>query len=547
MTSKFRYIIDELNSLATLKVGKSMSDEDFIVNIEAINLLINLHDNLGLDRKGIRRRMSNLYPEFSRRIYAKKNIQLAVPLIKALNDFIYGREEDRGPKRWGDTLTEMCCKVVDAYRKEPLISSTDYLFALDIVCCMNDDDNNPDIKEYKEIVASYLEDIDSVSLSEKIKRVGAYERAKHLFATDNWEKWAEIREQLKNENFHSMDDETFLLWCEVTDQYPAKELKKRSGKSKQMMLEYLRSQIISEFAKQDKLRNQRKLARGLKSLNDNIIGDIIPLKIDEDMSTSTLVALETIFDLRLSLAQIADDDNLSTYESLCHDRFEKIANALAKKYPKAETLNEKIEILEHLSIIGGMIHTTHSDFAIEEAAKLKSTFPAYSAEDGLTYAQQLRLAWIPSITSENESQIASELLRSLNEDNSLQEQSAEAMFSFLSNSSFIMATLALITDYVTDQEREAILNRYFTLFDTAITSGNTPEVANLLTLSAYWNSNPFFRKRIKGHLEHSLIPHSSFQIELSLPERCINAIAAEIYTQIDHLSGKYDNIDPISA
>lgn len=528
MTSKFRYIIDELNSLATLKVGKSMSDEDFIVNIEAINLLINLHDDLGLDRKGIRRRMSNLYPEFSRRIYAKKNIQLAVPLIKALNDFIYGREEDCGPERWSDTLTEMCCKVVAEYHKEPLISSPDYLLALDIVCCMNGDDNNPDIKEYKEIVTSYLEDIDSVSLSEKIKRVGAYERAKHLFVPDNWEKWAEIREQLKNENFRSMDDKTFLLWGEVTDQYPAKELKKRSGNSKHMVVEYLRSQIISEFAKQDRLREQRKLAKGLNTLNDNIIGDIIPLKIDENMSTSTLVALETIFDLRLSLAQIADDDNLSTYESLCRDRFEKIANALAKKYPKAETLNEKIEILEHLSIIGGMIHTTHSDLAIEEAAKLKSTFPAYSATDGLTYAQQLRLAWIPSTTSENESEIAAKLL-------------PEA------NTSFEMATLALITDYVTDTEREAILNSYFTLLDAAITSGNTTEVANLLTISSYWNSNPFLRKKIKERTSQFHTLDYPFLIDISLPERRVNNIAVEIYNQIDYLTGKYNKFNSIPA
>lgn len=204
----------------------------------------------------------------------------------------------------------MCCKVVDAYRKEPLISSIDYLFALDIVSRINNDSDNNNLQKYKEVVARYLEDIDNVSLSKMIKRVEAYERSKHLFASDNWEKWAEIREQLKAENVQSMDDETFLLWCDVTDQYPAKELKRRSGNSKHMMVEYLRSQIILEFAKQDRIRTQRKLARGLKTLNDNIIGDIISLKIIEDtMSVSTLFALETIFYLRLQLAQISDDDN----------------------------------------------------------------------------------------------------------------------------------------------------------------------------------------------------------------------------------------------
>ncbi|MCM1142170.1 MAG: hypothetical protein NC453_26670, partial [Muribaculum sp.] len=84
MTAKFRHIIDELNALVTFKADKSLSDDDFIANVEAVNLLINLHDDLGLDRKGIRRKMANLYPEFSRSIYGKKNIQFAVPLIKTL-------------------------------------------------------------------------------------------------------------------------------------------------------------------------------------------------------------------------------------------------------------------------------------------------------------------------------------------------------------------------------------------------------------------------------------------------------------------------------
>lgn len=127
MTAKFKHIIEQLEALVTFKAYKSMTDDDFIANIEAINLLINVHDDLGLDRSDLRRGMGNLYPEFSRRICCKKNIQLALPLIKSLNDFIYGREEDRGPERWQNTLTEMCCKVVDAYRKEPLICSHDYL------------------------------------------------------------------------------------------------------------------------------------------------------------------------------------------------------------------------------------------------------------------------------------------------------------------------------------------------------------------------------------------------------------------------------------
>ncbi|MCM1142249.1 MAG: hypothetical protein NC453_27070, partial [Muribaculum sp.] len=80
-------------------------------------------------------------------------------------------------------------------------------------------------------------------------------------------------------------------------------------------------------------------------LNDNIIGDIIPIKVDATMSVATLYAIETIFYLRLQLAQVAWDDNTPAFESLCRARFEQIANALEEKYPKAATLNEKIEIL----------------------------------------------------------------------------------------------------------------------------------------------------------------------------------------------------------
>lgn len=516
MTAKFKQIIDQLNAIVTFKADKSMTDEDFIANIEAVNLLINVYDDLGLNRKGLRRRMCNLYPEFSRRIYGKKNIQLAMPLIKALNDFIYGREEDFGPERWRHSLVEMCCKVVEAYRQERLIPSSDYLFALDIISREDDGHNDSNTKEYKEIINSYLEDFDNVSITEKIQRVDAYERAKHLFISDTWEKWAEIREELKQADVRQMDDETFLLWCDVTDQYPLHVLKRRCGNSKPLIVEYLRSQVISEFAKQDRLRTKKKLAKELKSLNDNIICDIIPLKIDSDMSISTLFALETIFYLRLTFAQISDEDNRSIYELLCVDRFEKIANILEKKYPKAATINEKIEILERLSVIGGEIHSHHEDFAIEEADKLKE-FP------NLTYAQKLRLDWIPTINSENESEIVAKLLPE-------------------TNTSFEMATLALITDYITDTERDAVLNRYFELLEVAFTTSNAEEFGRLLTLAAYWNSNPTFRPRLIETNEKI-----QYLDCFSLPEKLVNSIASEVYFQIDKITGKYDNYDYMPA
>ncbi|MCM1140279.1 MAG: hypothetical protein NC453_17060, partial [Muribaculum sp.] len=158
-------------------------------------------------------------------------------------------------------------------------------------------------------------------------------------------------------------------------------------------------------------------------------------------------------------------------------------------------------------------------FAIEEASKLLSA-PSLAGRAGerLTYAQKLRLDWIPSTTSQNESEIVAKLL-------------PEA------NTTFEMATLALITDYVSDSDREAILNRYFNVFDTALPTNNTAELGRLLALAAYWNSNPTIRPRLTEAANKS----ASIKA-LSIPERRVNEIAATVYIQIDEITGKYDDI-----
>ena len=511
MTAKFKQIIEHLNALITFKVDESMTDEDFIANIGAINLLCNLYDDLGLDRSRIRRKMSNLYPEFSRRIYNKTNIQHAMPLIKALNDFIYRSAEDLAPEIWREALTEMCCKVVEAYRQEPLIDSTDYLFALDIVSRINDETGSPRIEEYKKLIESYLGDIDAVSLSEQIKRVRAYERAKHLFVSDNGDKWAEVRESLKEADISQLDDHTFTLWREITDIAPIKELKKRLEHCKQMHVEYLRGLILSEFKRVHRTSVKGKLARELKTLNDDFISDIIPLKIDSTMSVSTLHALETIFYLRLQLAQVSWDENEPIYNSLCRTRFEQLAKVLKKKYKTSESLNEKIEILERLVAISMTIDSDDFSYALEEAENLKEL-------SELTYAQRLRLDWLPDIDSENESQIVADLLPQ-------------------ANTSFDLTTLTLISDFITADEREAVLNRYFELFDAAISMGNLAELGKLLTLAANWNSDPTIRPRLTA-----ATTKAQTIAGLSLPDLRLHPTSAEIYTHIDTLTGKYNDI-----
>ncbi len=518
MTAKFKQIIDSLNSLVTYEIDKSMSDDDFIANVEAINVLCNLYDDLGLDRTDIRKNMDKIYPQFSRGIYGKKDIQLAMPLIKALYRYIYGRgvdNADRGPIRWRKFFEGMCGKVVDAYRRNPLIHSSDYLYAIDSVSRMNDNESCG-IKEYKEVIDSYLEDIDNVSTAEKVERVNAYNLSHYLFTSKDWEKWAEIRESLKHEDMRQLNDETFLIWCEITDLAPLKELKRRSTHSKRMQVEYLRALIFSELEKQRRLTAKRKLDRDLKTLNDNIIGDIIDIKIDSGMSVSTLYALETIFYLRLQLAQVSGEGKESIYAALCSDRFEQLANALTKKYPTAISINEKIEILERLEVISLTLHSDHSDFALEEASSLED-------RPDLTYARKLRLQWLPGIDSEDDSKIVAELL-------------PEA------NGSFVMGTIALLFDYITDDERNVVIDRYIAMVDAAIASNDTTELGNLLALAACWNSNPNVRCRLTE------IANKAASIEnLSLPEKLVNHIAAEIYARVDDITSKYANAEEIPA
>ena len=71
MTAKLKYIVEQLNAMVTFNVDKSMTDDDFIANVDAINLLCNLYDDLNIDRTEVRRNMDKLYPQFSRRVYGK--------------------------------------------------------------------------------------------------------------------------------------------------------------------------------------------------------------------------------------------------------------------------------------------------------------------------------------------------------------------------------------------------------------------------------------------------------------------------------------------
>ena len=514
MTAKLKYIVEQLNAMVTFNVDKSMTDDDFIANVDAINLLCNLYDDLGLDRTEIRKNMDKLYPQFSRRIYGKGDIQQSLPLIKALYRYIYNRgvdSKDRGPINRRNTLTEMCCKVVKAYNENPIIPSYDFLFALGYATRTREFIGQEDYQEIKNIIDGYLKDIDSVSIEDKILRLKAYDESTCLIGPDNWDKWEDIRNSLLNIDVRNLDDDIFVAWTEVTRLTPIKELKRRALHSNRMQVEYLQALASSEFENERKSAAKRKLARDLKTLNDDIIGDIIPIEVDADMSVATLHALETIFYLRMQLSQVGWDEKEPIYNGLCRDRFEQLAKALRKKYDTTSPINEKIEILERLASIGMTIDRDDFSFALDDAENLKGL-------SNLTYAQKLRLNWLPDINFENESEIVAKLL-------------PEA------NTSFEMATLALIFDFITAEEREAVLDRYFDLFDAALTVGNVAELGKLLTLATYWNVDPTIRPRLT-----EAVTKAQAVDGLTLPERRLNPIAAEIYTRIDNITGKYEGV-----
>lgn len=249
---------------------------------------------------------------------------------------------------------------------------------------------------------------------------------------------------------------------------------------------------------------------------DEYIGDIIDIEISSRMSVSTLYALETIFYLRLQLAQLSLEKNGPMIEALCRKRLEQLAEAHMEKYATADSINRKIEILERIEVIALILMGGHSDFALEKGSIMEDL-------PDQTYAQKLRLKWLPAITPEDDSKIVAELLPQ-------------------TGSSFEMATLALISDFCTDEERAAIFGHYLKMFDVALLANDTAELGNLLALAACWNNSPSMRPTLTEAANKVALIDS-----LTLPEKRVNQIAAEIYAQINTLTGKYRFIDSLTA
>lgn len=231
--------------------------------------------------------------------------------------------------------------------------------------------------------------------------------------------------------------------------------------------------------------------------------------VSEELTISTLFALEVIYSLRLQLANVSLNKDKAINELLCRDRLSQLLKIFKKKYATSKSINEKIEILERMEIISLNLYGEHSFFALEEASLIED-------EVYLTNNQKLRLDWISAISLSEGSNLVTEILSK-------------------DNGSFEMGILAQVMDYFDRQERTLVINRYFELLDNAISAQVNMEIGKLLVIAAPWNKNPYMRSVMK-----KINDRTALITGLSVPEKCVNPIAADIYVRMESIMRRYD-------
>lgn len=239
-------------------------------------------------------------------------------------------------------------------------------------------------------------------------------------------------------------------------------------------------------------------------MKEEIIADILPVRISSAMSVSTLFAMETIYNLRSDLAFSDRRYDEATYANLqCH-RLSRISGALTRKYKTAKTLNERIEILERIEAIEQCLSCGDSHFALEEASKLAGI-------PDLTSFQRVRLSWLTGMDAGRCGRMAADLL----------PQAEDA---------FDVATLSMIKDFCAGGMREAIIGRFTEIFMKALSESDAAGLGTLLAAAAVWNADPALRPKVAE------LARRAADIVVSVPEKRVNAIAAEIYSRLDFLS-----------
>lgn len=246
---------------------------------------------------------------------------------------------------------------------------------------------------------------------------------------------------------------------------------------------------------------------------DYIIGDFIGMEIGEGMTLPALYALEAIFYLRLQLAQAGKAEDESVFEELCYHRFEQIAKILTKKFKVTESLDDKIAILNHLQNLSVALGSGHSAFVIDQRRDLIGC-------SNLTFAQKYRLDNLLGFNYDHIKENIDCLLKQ-------------------ARSAFDVAILFDVDSMGTASQYAAAMNLYEAMFCKAVDQGNVSEIAHLLAVAAYCNSDPNRRQKIK-ELTAKLTAKSSIAVNLPLPVLRVNSIAAQVYSRIGHITGKYD-------
>ena len=348
---------------------------------------------------------------------------------------------------------------------------------------------------------------------------------KHSIGVKKWE------EELAGyeEKFGLETDNESRFNPEGTTGLSIAQLKRRSSESKGMFVEYLSELTKKEFVRINDAADERMLKRQLKDLNEEIIPDFLNIRISSAMSVPTLRALDAIYALRSWLSGESHDINDPAYSNLHLKRMWQILKVLKTKYRQTKTLANKIEILSFIDTLEEDLTCKNSDFVIEEATKM-----AHKYGSNLTQFQRLRLQLIFAFEE-------------IDYDNAVRELLPHA------NTAFELGSLTLIEHRVSPSLREAIFSRFTLLVENSIQTNDTIEISNLLTLFPFWNENPAHRQKIKElttNLEEKFAGTTarSCSVEgqrplmsIALPVKRLNAIAAEIYSRLDTLTGKYES------
>ncbi len=437
------------------------------------------------------------------------------------------------------------------------ISDDDFIARVEAICLMRNIydvaglDESPVIKKMKSIYPEFSKRINVVSeIHRSVPLIKALHRfihgrssAERRLGPAEWNdslieycrsvseachEGSTVTSSLRDIDLRNLSDAELLAWCEVADELPRNELRKRSGNSNRMRVEYLRALAFSEFARIREAREERLLREQLKNLTDDIIADILPIRISQAMTVSTLHALEIIYNLRSNLAfEAREPHEVELTNFQCH-RLEQITKALTRKYSKSQSLNEKIEILERIETIERNQEGENSQFAFNESSRLRNI-------PNLTKFQKLRLSWISEMNVDDCDMTVAALLP-------------------LAEGAFDIATLSLVGNRCSAETRNAVIEKFKEIFRQAVSHENISELQTLLPIAADWAAIPSLRPVVTelseqiAHLSPiSPQPGATVTSLLSIPEGHLLPITLEIYSRIDALSGRYSDYHYIPA